>query len=592
MNRSRHHRKQPRRRGFVLIAVLVVVVLLSLASYQFADLMTAEYRTADSGTREAQAHTLAEGGIDYVLAAATNPSLLGQQVQAQSTTTPSGSEQQPWQAPNLINNTSLFQGIVVDSGATTHGPQGRFSIVAPIGPDEIGNNSVPFHYGVTDEGGKINLNAIMKLDPTGQTLTKMLTQLQTQLPNLTDDVIASIVDWIDTDDTPGTNGAEDDYYSSQTPAYHCKNGPLDSLEEMLLIKGMTPQLLFGNDRNRNGILDPGEDDGSGQLSLGLAPYVTVYSRELNMSSNGQPRIYLNAGDLNQLQTDLTAAVGQDLAKYIVAYRQYGPAPTGGSGSSGEDESSGAVARTGSTKTTGAPRAPSAPKVPTVQSGPVISVQTSPTSSNTSAGSGGSSGSGGSGGGGGGSGGGSRTHNISSLFALVNSSVSIPASTPGGRPTTMPSPLNDASQQAQLLPLLLDQCTVVNSPELPARINVNTAPSAVLSALPGIQANDVENILAMRPDPNSTDPPDPIYQTTAWLLTQAHMSPSTLQSLEKYITASSQVYRVQSVGYFDQGGPTARIEAVIDTNAGMPRILFWHDLTDLGPGFNVQAAGGQ
>ena len=50
-----------------------------------------------------------------------------------------------------------------------------------------------------------------------------------------------------------TNGAKESYYSGLTPPYHCKNGPLDSLEEMLLIKGVTPQLLFGNDKNRNGV---------------------------------------------------------------------------------------------------------------------------------------------------------------------------------------------------------------------------------------------------------------------------------------------------------------------------------------------------
>jgi hypothetical protein len=45
--------------------------------------------------------------------------------------------------------------------------------------------------------------------------------------------------------------------------------------------------------------------------------------------------------------------------------------------------------------------------------------------------------------------------------------------------------------------------------------------------------------------------------------------------------------VQSLGYFDAGGSTARIEAVIDTNGGRPRIIYWRDLTELGKGFNLQ-----
>ena len=64
-----------------------------------------------------------------------------------------------------------------------------------------------------------------------------------------------------------------------------------------------------------------------------------------------------------------------------------------------------------------------------------------------------------------------------------------------------------------------------------------------------------------------------------------MSPNEGQG-ERYITARTQVYRVQALGYFDGGGPTARIEAVIDTNAGRPRIISWRDLTELGKGFDL------
>jgi hypothetical protein len=56
-------------------------------------------------------------------------------------------------------------------------------------------------------------------------------------------------------------------------------------------------------------------------------------------------------------------------------------------------------------------------------------------------------------------------------------------------------------------------------------------------------------------------------------------------VDRYITTAAQVYRVQSVGYFDGGGPTVRIEAVIDTNAGRPRIVYWRELTELGKGFD-------
>jgi len=137
-------------------------------------------------------------------------------------------------------------------------------------------------------------------------------------------------------------------------------------------------------------------------------------------------------------------------------------------------------------------------------------------------------------------------------------------------------------------LLLDETTTVNAAEVPPRVNVNTAPSTVLLALPGLSETNVQTIMQNRPDPSSTDAPDPIYQTPAWLIVKANITASQLQTLDKYLTASTQVYRVQSLGYFKGGGPTARLEAIIDTNNGRPRITYWRDLTELGKGYNLNS----
>jgi type II secretory pathway component PulK len=154
-------------------------------------------------------------------------------------------------------------------------------------------------------------------------------------------------------------------------------------------------------------------------------------------------------------------------------------------------------------------------------------------------------------------------------------------------TVYSSPLADQSKLAQLLPVLLDKCTTNKATELPARVNVNTAPQAVLAALPGLEDTDVQAILAVRPAPGSPDLAGQDFQTPAWLLTEVKLPATTLQALERYLTAGTQVYRVQSLGYFDQGGPTARVEAVIDTNGGNPRIVYWRDLSELGKGFDIQ-----
>ena len=207
--------------------------------------------------------------------------------------------------------------------------------------------------------------------------------------------------------------------------------------------------------------------------------------------------------------------------------------------------------------------------------------------------------------------GRQPRSISSLFELINSQVSITSNqtvmtgsaTIGGsgqmtirfttttttnRSTTQiyPSPLRDPSKLREMLPKLLDKVTTQRNAEIAGRVNVNTAPRAVLAALPGLTDGDVQTILSLRPSPSATEPPDPIFQTPAWLITEANLSPDTLRTLERYITTRTQVYRVQVVGYFDGGGPTARIEAVIDTNNGRPRIVHWRDLTELGKGFNL------
>ena len=190
---------------------------------------------------------------------------------------------------------------------------------------------------------------------------------------------------------------------------------------------------------------------------------------------------------------------------------------------------------------------------------------------------------------------SRSRRLSSLFELVNVVIEVPSSgSRGGTPpppTLYESPFQDTDQLTELMPKLWNACTTTQDTDLPARVNVTTAPEGVLAALPGINGDQeiVQAILAGRPDPLSTDVPDPIYDTPTWLLTETELAPDTLRTLERFITTRTQVYRVQVVGYFEEGGPSRRLEAIIDTNRGRPRVVYWRDLTELGQGFDVRAA---
>ena len=139
----------------------------------------------------------------------------------------------------------------------------------------------------------------------------------------------------------------------------------------------------------------------------------------------------------------------------------------------------------------------------------------------------------------------------------------------------------------MLPPLLDKASTSQQLELPPRININTAPIEVLQALPNLADADVQNILDHRPGPNTDPSQGPLYRTPAWLITEAGFDTSVVKQLDSYITTCSQVYRVQVIGYYDHGGPSVRLEAVIDTNNGRPKFLYWRDLTELGRGFDLR-----
>jgi general secretion pathway protein K len=61
-------------------------------------------------------------------------------------------------------------------------------------------------------------------------------------------IINSLKDWLDSGDdeaTSGLSGAETDYYQDLSPSYSARNGPLADLNELLMVKGVTPELFYG-----------------------------------------------------------------------------------------------------------------------------------------------------------------------------------------------------------------------------------------------------------------------------------------------------------------------------------------------------------
>ena len=167
---------------------------------------------------------------------------------------------------------------------------------------------------VTDEAGKLNINTATK------------NQLMA-LPYMESHIADAILDWRDGNEDPRAEGAEAGYYENLPFAYPIRNGPLKTIRELLQVKGMTKDLLYGEDTNLNGQLDytemdgelsPPADNGDDYLDEGWIAYLTCYSYEQNVDAQGQNRVNINEADEQQLQSQLGLSPG--LARWIVQNR--------------------------------------------------------------------------------------------------------------------------------------------------------------------------------------------------------------------------------------------------------------------------------
>jgi general secretion pathway protein K len=119
------------------------------------------------------------------------------------------------------------------------------------------------------------------------------------------ELIESFLDWTDKDDEPRTAGAEtDDYYAQLERPYRAKNGPLDTVEELQLVKGFTREIVSG------GVFKLGPDDDDAITMSGIKDLLTVY---------GNGRLDVNAASKRSLMT--LPGVDDLIADAIVQERQ-------------------------------------------------------------------------------------------------------------------------------------------------------------------------------------------------------------------------------------------------------------------------------
>lgn len=174
---------------------------------------------------------------------------------------------------------NLFNGINIG--------EGRFTVSYVYGQD-IFSGQQNILYGMQDEERKININ-------------KAKQDVLESLSGMTPEIATSICAWRgDQDLAPDVLLKEDSYYQGLEKPYKRKGKEIQCIEELVLIRGVTPDTIFGKDM-----------DGDGQINIneaGLVRYLTIY---------GDGLVNINTADVPVLR-----AIGftEDLCNKVVNYR--------------------------------------------------------------------------------------------------------------------------------------------------------------------------------------------------------------------------------------------------------------------------------
>jgi hypothetical protein len=259
------------RRASVLIIVMWVAFGLVSITLYFAHSMLMNLKAADNRAANMEADQAIEGAALYVSNVLANRANM-----------------------MVIPSAAIFKAEGVKIG------DAKFWLIGRDTNDTLlsQQSDTPF-WGLVDEAGKVNLNytAITNFE---------------NLPNMTINTASAMYDWQSTSTTPSTDGAKTETYSTLQPAYICKNTNYETIDELRLVYGLNMDLLYGEDANLNGALDPNENDGTklppldnqnGILEPGLLEYVTTWSHESTIGTNGITRVSVaNTTGLQQLFT--------------------------------------------------------------------------------------------------------------------------------------------------------------------------------------------------------------------------------------------------------------------------------------------------
>jgi len=570
-------------RGVILPTVLFILVLLGLLVAIFAFRVNADLAATQAVTYRFQTRLAAEAGVERVKLMLRsgrddvdlwyhNPEELHRIIVWGHDTDPA-----VWGTNEEFGDAEMTY---------------RFSIVA----DDPSDAEKFVRFGITDESAKLNLNVA-----TEDQLFILVGEAVRDDEELNaGEIVDAILDWRDADAEPRGEGGdtETEYYRSLDKPYLVKNGPFDTVEELLLVKGVTPYVLYGEDYDRNGLLSANEDDGDksfppdnedGLLNRGLYPYLTVYSYEQNISNDNRPRIYL-FGDEPTLRAQLAEEFeGEpEIVEYMVqATRGAQGAGAGGpndnTGNAGAPEGSnndnaGAAGGSGNEKRRTRQQVKPEDEDETGDTDPSTEIDEEDQESGEEP--------------------------VEAEESDADDGAEEEANEPGAdetddetegsRPIVSPASLmRDRSVDGELVPSplgwqhlakLLDRTTTVAADKGPIRglINVSTAPREVLRCLEALSEEQIDRIVTTRVLLGSAE-----KATAAWLVTEEIVDMDTFELIAPNITARGRQFTIEALGYADHFGMVSRIQVIVDMLGPIAQPVYYRDLTGLGGHYPIR-----
>jgi type II secretory pathway component PulK len=237
--------RRAQRRGVALLIVLGLIVLLATLAISFHDQMQARLFDSKMAAMDAEALALARSGVDLtrlLLKAETRQYLY---LHHKDTSTLAGTDKK-----KIADHTKLDEIYEMLAKTSKDG--------FPMGKGKLAIN-------LSDESGRINLNradeALLgnlfasvglkrrkKLEIYGETVDEDISR----------EAARSVINWRSPEGQKLPNGATDAYYQSLKPPYKARNAPFEAVEELLLIKDITPVAYFGSSPDEAKEPDPKE----------------------------------------------------------------------------------------------------------------------------------------------------------------------------------------------------------------------------------------------------------------------------------------------------------------------------------------------